>query len=96
MSLGQVLCPHPAPEGTFPAPRLSFPVCKMGRIILPYLTRSWLSGGARLCTPRAAGSGHCQGRGALPAVGAKDQGTFLAPPDSIESPDEQCLRGAGV
>lgn len=95
-SLGQVLCPGPAPAGTLPAPRLSFPICKMGRIILPYLTGSCQ---VELVSahpePPAAGTardvGHC------PPQGIRTGGIFLAPPlDSIESPDEQCPQGAGV
>lgn len=84
VSPGQVLCPPATPVGTFPALRLSFPICKMGRIILPYLTRSWLSGGALLhpkshqqqALPGAQGTA-CRG----------DQGWALPwpPPDSIKS-----------
>lgn len=84
VSPGQVLCPPATPAGTLPALRLSFPICKMGRIILPYLTQSWLSGGALL------NAKSCQQQ-ALPEAqgtacrGDRGPGTFLAPPDSIKS-----------
>lgn len=79
VSLGQVLCPPATPAGTLPALRLSFPICKMGRIILPYLTRSWLSGGA-LLHPKSRQQQALPGAQGTACHGDRGLGHFPGPP----------------